>query len=333
VICSAALKAAAVECGFGLVGLARAERLDAGPLKRWLAQGMAAGMLWMHRRLEERLDPSMLLAGCKTVVALGCCFSTAGHQAPSPIARYARGRDYHATLRDRLKALRRRVQALAPGAAVFTQADAGPLMEKRWAQRAGLGWIGKNSLLLTPEHGSQVVLAAMLLDRDADRYDAPGEDGCGSCEACLSACPTGAIVEPGVVDARRCLAYHTVESREPFPEELCEKSASTAFGCDACQDGCPKSGRAHTCEDPRFLPRPLAALGLEELAQLDRQSFEALTAGTAVRRATFEGLVRNALVALGARRNARAAPIARALAGHPDARIREAACWALGRPP
>jgi len=326
-----AILLAARESGFTLAGLARAEPLPRGPLTAWLEGGMAASMGWMAKRLEERLDPARPVPGARTVLALACCFWTPAHARPSPIARYARGRDYHATLKDRLRALRRRLTLLAPAAKAYAAVDTGPVMERVWAHRAGLGWLGNNAMLLNPEHGSHLALAVVITDAEADRYASPHPDRCGRCRACLTACPTGALVQPGVVDSRRCLAYQTIEDRGPYSEALKPHAAGLGFGCDLCQEACPWNGRRHACADPRFEPRPIASLTLAELARLDAPRFAALAQGTAVARAGRDGLRRNALVALGAARGPEAVTLARQLLDDPDGAVRDAARWVLSR--
>ncbi len=313
--------------GFHLAGLARAEPLDGAPLDRWLAQGFAAGLGWMSERRAERLDPTLLFPGARTVVALGCCVLTRAHASPSPLARYARGRDYHATMRDRMRHLRRWFRA--QGVHDYAAVDTGPVMEKVWAQRAGLGWIGRSGMLVTPAHGSHVVLATMLLDREVDRYAAPHPDRCGTCSACLAGCPTGAIVAPGVVDSRACLSYQTIEDRGLFPSALAPH-ARLAFGCDACQDACPWNRPGHACDDPRFAPRPVAGLSLLELATLSPARWDELAPGTALPRVQHAGMRRNALVCLGAARDPAVLGL-RALLEDPEPTVREAVRWALAR--
>lgn len=317
------------EAGFHLAGLARAEALDGAFLYRWLEAGMAASMGWMAERRAERLDPRVLFPGAKAVLALGCCFTHRGLRWDSPIAAYAQGRDYHATMRDRLRALRRGLAKLSPAPKDYAEVDTGPVLEKVWAQRAGLGWIGKNGMLVTRDHGSHVVLAVMLLDAEVDRYAEPAEDSCGDCTRCLESCPTRAIVEPRVVDSRRCLSYQTIEDHGLYAEPLREH-ADQAFGCDACQHLCHWNFQEHVCDDRRFDPRGIAGLSLLDLALLDRARWQELTQGTAVARARYEGLRRNAIVALGARRApdcARLAP----LLSDPDETVRDAVRWALER--
>lgn len=327
------VKRAALEAGFHMVGLARAEPLDPAPLRSWLAAGMAGSMAWMHERVEKRLDPCAMLPGAKTVVSLACCYLTHAHQKVSPIALYAQGRDYHATMQDRLRKLRRLLREIAPGIGDYAATDTGALMEKVWAMKAGLGWLGKNGLLLTREHGSHVVLAAMILDAEVDAYDAPVRDLCGRCTACLDGCPTRAIVRPGVVDARLCLSYQTIENRELPPEETRAHTAGIAFGCDICQRVCPWTRRDHACDDARFLPREIASLSVDALALLTPERFRELTQGTAVARAKYDGLRRNALFAMGAERHPRTREVATQLVADPSPLVAEAARWALAQLP
>jgi epoxyqueuosine reductase len=331
VLCAEEIHGLARSCGFALSGLARAEPLDPAPLARWLEAGMAASMAWMRQRASARLDPSALLPGARTVLALGACLLTSEHAAASPIALYAQGRDYHATLRDRLKALRRRMAERWPDVGFYGEVDTGPVMEKAWAARAGLGWIGKNGMLVTREHGSHVLLAVAYLSGEVDAVAAPHPERCGTCERCHAACPTGAITSPGVVDARRCLAHQTIEDRGPYAPELRPRASGWAFGCDGCQRVCPWNRPGHACGDARFTPRPVASLSLLELASLSPEQHLLLTRGTAVARVGYDGLRRSALVALGAARDPSLVPAARGLADAPSGPLREAARWALAQ--
>jgi epoxyqueuosine reductase len=204
-------------------------------------------------------------------------------------------------------------------------------MEKVWAARAGLGWLGKNGLLINRTLGSYVTLSVMFLDRAVDRYDEPQPDGCGDCRACLSACPTEAFPEPGVVDSRRCLSYQTIENRGSVPEPLRRALAPRVFGCDVCQDVCPYNRAGGPGGDPLFAPRPLATLGAAELAALSEDEFRRLSAGMALARAQYHGLRRNALLSLGAARDRSARPVIERLCADPSEIVREAAAWALSR--
>ena len=324
------VRAAARACGFALIGITPAERLDGGPLARWLAAGYAADMGWMERTAADRLDPARVLPGARSVLALGIPYHRPG-ALRAPIARYARGRDYHYAHRDRMKALRKRLLTLDAGVETYACVDTGAAMEKVWAERAGLGWIGKNGCLINPELGSWVTLSVMFLDRAVDAYDRPHPDLCGACTLCLGACPTRAFPAPGVVDARRCISYQTVENRGPVPEELRPKLAGHVFGCDVCQDVCPFNRRELPEGDARFAPRPLGMMSAEAIAALSRPQFEALAAGMALARAQYDGLRRNAVLALGAARRQAARALLERLAADESALVAEAARWSLGR--
>jgi epoxyqueuosine reductase len=329
---AALVKQAARDSGFGLVGIAPAGPLDPTRLRAWLGAGFHAGMRWMEERVEERLDPGKLQLGCRSVIALGCCFLTRAHVRSSPVALYAQGRDYHATMQDRLRKLRRKLLELSPSIRTYSAADTGPVMEREWARRAGLGWIGRNAMLTTPEHGSSVMLATMLIDQEVDAYDHPIESGCDGCDACIRACPTGALTRDGV-DARRCLSCQTIEETNGrFAAEL-RPHSRLAFGCDCCQLACPHNDPSHACDDARFAPRPLASLKLEEIAALSPEQHRLLTQGTAVPRAHYDGLRRNALIALGAQRAPGCAEAATALLDDPSDIVRDAAAWALEQAP
>jgi len=330
VLSADAVREAARAARFTLVGLARAEALDPAPLESWLAAGYAADMTWMARRLPERLDPTAVLQGARTVIALAIAY----HRPPGeagPIARYARGRDYHYAHRDRMKDLRKRLLALDPTLETYAAVDTGVAMEKVWAERAGLGWIGKNGCLINPRLGSWLTLSVMFVDRAVDGYDAPAAERCGDCALCLGACPTGAFPAPGVVDARRCVAYHSIEHQAPVPPPVREGFAGRVFGCDVCQEVCPWNHRPQAEGDSRFSPRPLAGLTPAEIAALPREEFGRLAAGMAIARARYDGMRRNALYAIGTARDRAARDVVKQLVDDPDASVREAAAWAMER--
>jgi epoxyqueuosine reductase len=326
-----AVRAAARAARFTLVGLARAEALDPGPLERWLAAGYAADMTWMAGRRPERLDPTVVLSGARTVIALAIAYHRPAGEAAGPIARYARGRDYHYAHRDRMKHLRKRLLALDPTLETYASVDTGVAMEKAWAERAGLGWIGKNGCLINPRLGSWLTLSVMFVDRAVDGYDAPAEGRCGDCTLCLGACPTGAFPAPGVVDARRCVAYHSIEHQEIVPPPVREGFRGRVFGCDVCQEVCPWNHRPQAEGDARFSPRPFAALTPAEIAALPPEEFGRLAAGMAIARARYDGMRRNALYAIGNARDRAAREVVKRLVDDPDASVRDAAAWALDR--
>jgi epoxyqueuosine reductase len=349
VLPSARVRAAAIASRFTIVGFARAEALDPAPLERWLAAGYAADMEWMGRRLPERIDPTKVLPGAATVIALGIAYRRSGQaegvdadagaeadeaQAgpPSSVAGYARGRDYHYAHRDGLKALRKRLLEIDPGLETYACVDTGLAMEKVWGERAGLGWIGKNGCLINPRLGSSLTLSVMFVDREVDAYDRPHVNLCGDCALCLRACPTKAFPSPGVVDARRCIAYQSIENRGEVPVPIRRGFRGRVFGCDVCQDVCPYNRNAELPPaDRRFQPRAIGRLAPAELAALSRDEFERLAAGTALARAQYDGIRRNAVLALGASRASDARPVVERLTADPSPVVREAAIWALGR--
>lgn len=327
---SARVLALAEAAGFHLRGLARATPLPPDDLRSWLAAGLDADMDWMGARLAERLDPARVLPGAQTVISVACAYYTGDE--PSPIARYARGRDYHATLRDRLRHLRRLLRSVSPDVETYACVDSGPVMEKVWAVKAGLGYVGRNGCLITPSRGSWVVLGAMLLDRAVDVYaDAPRVDRCGKCRLCVDACPTDALLGDGRVDAHRCLSYQTIENEGPVPPGLRSALAMTVFGCDICQEVCPWNAPLPLTADARFAPRPVARLTARELAALTPADYATLIPGTPLARVQYDGLRRNAAYALGASRDGAAREVLALLARDDSERVREAAQWALAQ--
>jgi epoxyqueuosine reductase len=332
---SAFVKEAALACGFHKAGIARAAPLDSGPLDRMLALGAEADMAWLRTQRAERLDPGRLLAGARSVVALALGHHPGEPGPPPPgaaaVARYARGRDYHAVMKGRLKALVARLRARDPEVRTFASSDIAPVMEKAWAERAGIGWIGKNGCLITTEMGSWVLLATVLLDRDLEP-DASHPERCGPCAACLPACPTGAIPEPGLVDARLCLSFHTIERRGAIPEAVAERAGRWAFGCDDCQTACPWNQGRSPVFDPDLAPRPgQAALDIREMLRLDPEEYRRRFHGTALARARRDGLIRNALLAAGNAGDRRLLPEVRRHLASELPGVAEAARWALGR--
>jgi epoxyqueuosine reductase len=323
------LTSTAREVGFHLVGFARAEPIPAAVLVDWLEAGFAADLDWMKERVAEKLDVGVLFPGAKTVVAFACNYYSEGS---SSIARYARGRDYHYTLKDQLRAFRRHLKAKFPDVGTYGSVDHGPVMEKVWAARAGLGYVGKNGCLISPKYGSYLLLAALILDTEVDAYaEGPTPDLCGKCSLCIDACPTGALLEGKRVDAGKCLSYQTIENEGQVPEALRAAFEDITFGCDLCQDACPLNDQPVRTEHPRFAPRPVGELGVRELAGLSKEEFKTLTSGTPLGRAGYDGMRRNAAYALGASRDAGARTLLERLSSDSSPVVREAAAWALGR--
>jgi epoxyqueuosine reductase len=289
-------------------------------------------MDWMRERAAERLDVSLLLPGARTVLAFATNYyrEDAGTE-DSPIARYARGRDYHSTLRDRLKTFRKRLSEAYPEVRHYGCVDSGPLMEKVWAARAGIGYVGRNGCFITEPFGSWVLLATLILDVEVDTYaEGPAADRCGHCRKCIMSCPTGALLGQGRVDARACLSYQTIENRHgEVPESFRVEMDNLIFGCDICQDVCPLNRHPVLTPNERFAPRAVAELGVMELAALTPEQYAQLVPGTALARARYDGLRRNAVYALGAAKQVEARPLLEQLREDPCAPVRHAAEWAL----
>jgi epoxyqueuosine reductase len=328
------VKQAALASGFHKVGIARAGPLDPAALDRVLERGAEADMVWLRTQRAQRLDPERLLPGVRSVVALAVSYLEEESRPEPPegrVARYARGRDYHAVMRHKLKELTARLREYDPEVRVFASADIAPVMEKAWAERAGIGWVGKNGCLITTDLGSWVLLATLLVDR-ALEPDAPHPEHCGSCAACLPSCPTGAITEPGLVDARRCLSFHTIERRGPIPDAIAEKLGPWAFGCDDCQTVCPWNAAAAARCDPQLRARPgQRGLDLDALLTLSLAEYQARFHGTALARARYDGLLRNAVLAAGHAGDSRRLERVRAHLDSPFPGVREAARWATAR--
>ena len=296
---AARVKAEAKELGFDLCGIAHAHPLESARLDRWFDQGWdAPGIAYVRERRAERLDPSRVLAGARSVIALAASYAP---ELPEPaprgdllVARYAQGRDYHNVV---LKPARKLAAWLRAelDASVYCEVDAGAVLEKAWAQEAGIGWIGKNGCLIHERLGSWLLLGALVTDADLVP-DHPHPDRCGECSACIPACPTGAIPEPRYVDANRCLAYHTIEHRGPIPPELARAAGGRVFGCDACQDACPWNRRAPPGNLVQLRARPeQRTLDLEILLRLTPEEARRRYEGTPLLRAGRDGLVRSAL--------------------------------------
>lgn len=324
------IEALAKQAGFDLCGFARAEPIPPDVLGQWLSSGFAADMDWMGAREAERLDVRHLLPGARTVISLACNYYRWDPALErSPISRYARGRDYHATLKDRVRNFRRLLRETFPGVEDYASVDTGPVMERVWAVRAGLGYVGKNGCLITDQYGSWVFLAAVILGAEVDEYaGAQVQSACGSCQLCISSCPTDAIQPDGYVDARRCLSYQTIENPGDVPEELRTAFDNIVFGCDICQAVCPLNASPIEGGD-RFVPRAVATLGVRELAALTPEQYQQLIPGTPLARAKYDGLRRNAAYALGAMKDVGARPILAQLCLDPNGPVRNAARWAL----
>ncbi len=316
--------------GFDLVTIGPADPPPHGAaFEAWLDAGHAGGMSYLARGRDRRLDPDRVLAGARSVIACALSYrQEPGVEGLPGVARYAWGGDYHAVMEPRLRTLAETVDRLLPGSVARAYVDTGPLLERDLAARAGLGWIGKNTMLLHPDLGSFLFIGTVLTTAEVPP-DAPLPDRCGSCTRCLDACPTTAFVEPYVLDARRCIAYLTIEHRGPVPAELRPAVGTWVFGCDVCQDVCPWNRRPPETGEVAFQARALPPLA--ELLLLDEVSYRERLRGSPLKRARREGLARNAAVVLGNKGSAAAVPALADALGHTDPTVRSHAAWALGR--
>jgi epoxyqueuosine reductase len=336
---SAELKAAAQRLGFERVGICPAVPAPgAARLDEWLAQGYAGQMHYLADRRAAYDHPRSVLEGVRSIIMLAMNYRTAEPAEPSPgqgrVSRYAWGADYHKLIRGRLNKLADHLRSLVEGASVRGVVDTAPIMERELAQLAGLGWIGKNTLLLDRQMGSWFFLGALLTNVALD-YDTPqSTDHCGTCRACLDACPTQAFAAPYVLDATRCVSYLTIELRGQVPLELREGVGDWLFGCDVCQDVCPWNSKAPQATEPAFAPaadrNPIDLGGMFFWTDAD---FRLHCAGSPLPRAKRRGLLRNAAIVLGNQGSpASLAPLVRGLSDD-DPLVRGASAWALGRLP
>ena len=337
---TAQLKARALALGFDAVGVAPVGPLEARErYEAWLAAGRHGDMTWLasDKHRARRADPALLVEGVRSVLCVALC--TPPRTDPERdarvgrIARYAAGEDYHRVMLDKLGALERWIRTeLFPGSGSLWYSDTGAILERGWAERAGLGWTGKHSGLLSASLGSHFLLGEVLMDRELDA-DAPLErEHCGTCTRCVDACPTRAIVAPYQVDARLCISYLTIELRGPIPRELRPLVGDWIFGCDVCLDACPWNRFAPPARESRLHARELWGWSLAGFLALDEPAFRSLFATSPIRRADREGFLRNVCVALGNRRDAGAVPaLARSLDRDPSPLVRSHAAWALGR--
>jgi epoxyqueuosine reductase len=331
------IKAQGYGLGFDLVGIATLGPADTTEaFTAWLDRGYAGEMSYLPRGLEKRRDTRLPVPG--TVSAIVVALDYGGHAPSGPVARYARGADYHDVMLARLEELHRWVEESVehpvPGKAYV---DTGPILERDLARRAGLGWFGKNTSLVNPRLGSFFFLGTLLVDLELPA-DAPFEaDRCGSCRRCLDACPTDAFVEPRVLDATRCISYLTIELKGVIPESLREGMGEMVYGCDVCQDVCPWNTRfAREVEDPAFATREVVAgkdgrSFAREVLAMDDEAFRAAFKGSPMKRAKRRGLARNAAVVLGNLRNPDDVPALVAALDDPEPLVRQHATWALRR--
>jgi epoxyqueuosine reductase len=299
------IKAQAYGLGFDLVGIARLGPAEtARAFEDWLDRGYAGEMDYMPRTAEKRRDSRLPLPTAKSAVVVGLDYG--GREPSGPVARYARGDDYHDVLLERLRVLHARIDGIV-GARVEGKAyvDTGPILERDLARRAGLGWFGKNTMLINPKRGSFFFLGELLLDLELEP-DAPfASDHCGTCRRCIDACPTGAIVDEHVIDSNRCISYLTIELRGEIPAEWHASIREMMYGCDVCQDACPWNEKfSRPLREDAFRPRGAIAdkhalTMAREILAMDDEAFRNAFRGSPMKRAKLRGLKRNAAVVLG----------------------------------
>lgn len=292
------VKSIAAALGFSFCGISKADFLEeeAPRLEAWLQKGFAGKMSYLERNFDKRLDPRLLVPGAKSVVSLMYNYYPSSDNLSKTdfkIAKYAYGEDYHLVVRDLLHELLSRIQEKVGHVEGRVFVDSAPVMERAWAAKSGLGWIGKNSLLLNKQQGSFFFLAELILDLQLDA-DGPVKDFCGTCTACMDACPTDAIPEPYVVDGSKCISYFTIELRDEIPVDVKGKFEKWIFGCDICQDVCPWNRFSQPHIQPRFAPpAELSAMSRNDWVELTAEVFERVFETSPLQRTGFAGLKRN----------------------------------------
>lgn len=294
------IKTQAKNLGFDFCGIAKAEFLEkeAPKLEAWLNQNYHGEMAYMANHFDKRLDPTKLVDGAKTVVSLVYNYFPESTLPNDPsdlkIAKYAYGKDYHFVIKDKLKTLLQNIQDEIGEIGGRAFVDSAPVMERQWAQKAGLGWTGKNSLLLNRQMGSFFFLAELIIDLEVAPDSAMTTDYCGTCTKCIDACPTDAIVESGVVDGSRCISYFTIELKEQIPQAMKGKFENWIFGCDICQDVCPWNRFSKPHQEAEFLPhQDLKNMTRRDWEEITQETFNRVFQKSAVKRTKLEGLARN----------------------------------------
>lgn len=295
---AAEIKEKAKKTGFDACGIAQVATADSEALffDRWLKEGNHAGMAYMENHREIRLNPAGLVEGAKTVISVALNYYPEQKLPPEAphIAYYAYGKDYHFVIKEMLNELWSAVTGQTDTGTARFFTDSAPILERYWAWKAGLGWIGKNTNLIIPGKGSFFFLGEIVTTLEADQYDTPQKNRCGSCSRCLDACPTGALEGPRHLNARKCLSYLTIENRGEIPAEQASRLGNRLYGCDTCQEVCPWNRFARPTQIEAFRPKPtLLSLRKEDLKVFSREDYNRIFAKSAVKRAKYEGLIRN----------------------------------------
>ena len=297
---TARIRSKALDLGFEACGFARAGFMEpeARRLEEWLNQQRNASMSWMENHFDKRTDPTLLVPGAKSVISVLASYHHSSHKeihqdSELKIAKYALGRDYHKVVKKQIKLLYQFIEDTVGNIEGRFFVDSAPVLDKAWAVRAGLGWIGKHSNLINQEIGSYFFIGEIILDVDLV-YDAPKTDHCGSCTRCIDACPTDAIYEPYRVDAGKCISYQTIEHRGDFIKDQGKDLNGWIFGCDICQDVCPWNSRATLSKYEDLFPRErVTNISYQEWQDLNEDQFDILFEGSPVKRTKYEGLIRN----------------------------------------
>lgn len=291
------IKSEAHRLGFLSCGISKAGFLEeeAPRLERWLKNGMHGEMQYMENHFDKRLDPTLLVDGAKSVISLLLNYYPAEVQNSESykISKYAYGQDYHFVIKDKLKDLLKFIQTEIGEVSGRAFVDSAPVLDKAWAAKSGLGWIGKNANLLSKQVGSFFFIAELIVDLELD-YDTIATDHCGTCTACLDACPTEAIVAPYVVDGSKCISYFTIELKDNLPAEMKGKFEDWAFGCDICQDVCPWNRFSKPHNEPLFNPNPeILSFSKKDWEEITEDTFRKVFKNSAVKRTKLSGLKRN----------------------------------------
>ena len=291
------IKAEALRLGFSYVGISRAEFLEeeAPRLESWLNNNMQGQMSYMQNYFDKRLDPRLLVPGAKSVISMLLNYYPSQEQqdpeAPK-ISKYAYGKDYHFVIKEKLNALLEFMKEQVGQVDGRAFVDSAPVMDKAWAKKGGLGWIGKHSNLINKQSGSFFFIAELIVDLELD-YDGPIKDYCGTCTRCIDACPTEAIVAPNVVDGSKCISYFTIELKDSIPNEVKGKFNNWMFGCDVCQDVCPWNRFSKPHSEPHFEPNELLGFSKKDWEEITEETFKRVFKDSAVKRTKFSGLKRN----------------------------------------
>lgn len=301
----------------------------------WLRRDFHGEMAYLERRMDERIHPQQLLAGLQSIIVVGHSYDSGGENTKHPsegnVSRYALGEDYHQVLREKLLTFSEWLKKFGPESHIYFTVDSSPVLEKAWAEKSGLGWIGKHTNVINRESGSYFFLATVLTNLPFES-DPQEEDHCGSCQACIDVCPTGAIIAPYVLDARLCISYLTIELKGPIPRNLRPMIGNRIFGCDDCQEVCPWNRFSRPTGEERFFPREeIFRRPLNYFLTLSPSTFREIARDSAIARPKWKGFMRNVLVAAGNSGDISLAPLVAEKLSSEEVLVRGHAVWAYER--